>query len=125
VPRTGTLAIAGLSFSVSQSAPPFTDDPLHSGVSAIRALHITELRTRIDALRERFGASTFTWTDSSLVGVIVKAVHLAELREALAGAYAAANQSAPSYTDATVSAGGTLIRAVHIAELRTAVTALE
>ena len=105
----------------------FTDDPITAGVTGIRAVHITELRNRIDALRVRFALSSFAWTDGSLVSgsTIVRAVHLIELRIALQQAYQAAAQAAPTYTDPTLVPNSTLIKAVHVRELRTAVAALE
>lgn len=124
-PRTATMTIAGLTFQVSQVAPPFTDSSLTAESSLIRAVHITELRTRIDALRARYALSTFTWTDTSLDGVFMKAVHITELRTALADVYTAAGADQPTYVDGTVTAGLTSIRAVHIVELRSAVIAVE
>ena len=56
---------------------------------------------------------------------VVTAAHVTELRTALGEAYVACGQSAPTYTDATLTAGTTVIKAVHIAELRAAVLALE
>ena len=41
----------------------FSDDPLTAGSSLIRVVHITELRTRIDVQRARFGLAAFAWTD--------------------------------------------------------------
>jgi subtilisin family serine protease len=103
----------------------FTDDPLTADSSPIKAAHIIELRSRIDLLRARFGLASYAWTDASLGGVAVKAVHLTELRTALTDAYVAAGQPAPSFVDPTVLAGSTPIKVVHINELRAAVIALE
>lgn len=106
---------------------PFTDYPLRPGVTPIRAVHFTELRTRIDALRVAAGLPRFQWTDQVLrPGVtLVRLVHLIELREALAVVYAAGGRAAPRWTDAA-SVGGTMpIKAAHLTELRTAVVALE
>jgi hypothetical protein len=118
------MTIAGLGFNVSQNAPPFTDDPLISQVTPIRAVHITELRTRIDALRQQFELSPFAWTDPTLAVVFVKAVHITELRVALNDAYSAAAQSPPSYTDPTLGPGVTM-KVAHVAELRAAIVAVE
>ena len=88
---------------------------------------LTELRTRIDALRSPAGLTRFAWTDAVLTpGVTpVRRVHLLELRAALAEAYTAAGRAATGWTDAAPSAGATPIRAAHLMELRTAVRALE
>ena len=102
----------------------FTDDPVVSGATAISAAHITELRARVDALRVRFGLGAFTWTDTTLPGVLVRAVHISELRTALAGAYDVAKATASVYTDPILTPG-IAIKAAHIAELRAAITALE
>ncbi len=103
----------------------FVDDPLTGGSSPIKAVHITELRSRMNALRLRFGLAASAWTDTSLDGIGVKAIHLAELRTAIVQAYQAAGKTPPTFTDADVQAGQTVIRAVHITELRAAVKDLE
>ena len=105
----------------------FTDHPLIPGVTPVRAVHFTELRTRIDALRSAVGLGRFAWTDPVLrAGVTpVGLVHLIELREALAAVYAAAGSTAPRWTDALPVAGTTPIRAAHVMEMRAAVVALE
>ncbi|MBP6716897.1 MAG: hypothetical protein KA205_08540, partial [Acidobacteria bacterium] len=105
---------------------PFSDEPLMAGSTPARAIHITELRNRIDGLRIRHGLAAFTWTDPALVAGITspKRVHLTELRTALNEAYVQAGRTPPTYTDTPV-ADVTTIRAIHIAELRAAVIALE
>ena len=79
-----------------------------AGVTPVRAVHFTELRTRIDALREAAGLGRFRWTDPVLrAGVTpVRLVHLLELREALAAAYAAAGRAPPRWTDAAPALRG-------------------
>ena len=114
------------SFRVRVTAP-FTDDPIQPGVTPVRAVHFTELRARIDALREEAGLGRFRWTDPVLrPGVTpVRRVHVLELRQALAEAYSASGRAAPRWTDASPAAGSTPIRALHLTELRAAVLALE
>ena len=118
------------SFTVTVSTTvsgSFTDDPLRPGVTPVKAVHFTELRTRIDALRSAAGLPRFSWTDPVLrAGVTrVRRVHLLELRSALAEAYGAAGRAAPRWTDASPASGSTPIRARHVTELRAAVLALE
>ena len=119
------------SFTVTVSATtvsvPFTDNPLQPGVTPVKAVHFTELRTRIDALRGTADLLRFSWTDPVLrAGVTrVRSVHLLELRAALAEAYEAAGRAAPRWTDASPAAGSTPIRSAHVTELRAAVLALE
>jgi hypothetical protein len=56
---------------------------------------------------------------------VISAVHISELRTALAQVYTAAGVAQPAYTDPVLTAGVTPVRLVHIAELRTAVIAIE
>ena len=105
----------------------FTDDPILPGVTPVRAVHFTELRARIDVLRQEAGLAPFRWTDAILTAGVtpVRLAHLLELREALAAAYVEAGRAAPRWTDAAPAAGTTPIRAAHLTELRAAVVALE
>ena len=60
---------AAQSFTVTVGATervPFTDDPIVPGVTPIKAVHFTELRTRIGALRSAAGLPRFSWTDPVL-----------------------------------------------------------
>ena len=122
----GSNRTATQSFTVTVPRP-FTDHPIVPGVTPIKAVHFTELRTRIDALRSAAGLERFAWTDPSLTpGVTrVRLVHLLELRSALAAAYTAAGRSAPQWTDAAPVGGTTPIRTEHVMELRAAVVALQ
>ena len=106
---------------------PFTDHPIVPGVTPVKAVHFTELRARIDALRRGAGLAPFAWTDRVLTAGVtrVRLAHLLELRSALGPAYAASGRSAPGWTDASPAGGATPIRAAHLLELRAAVTALE
>ena len=111
----------------SRATMSFTDHPLVSGVTPIRAVHFTELRERIDALRTAAGRARFGWTDPVITAGVtpVKLVHLLELRSALAAAYAAAGRAVPRWTDPAPAPGAISIRAAHLMELRTAVVELE
>jgi hypothetical protein len=104
---------------------PFTDDPIEAGVTAVKAVHFTQLRQRIDALRVSHGLLPSPWTDATLAAgaTRIAAVHVAELRQALRQAYDAAGRAFGFGTE-PVRAGGS-IRAQHVNELRRAVEALE
>ena len=124
----GLSAVQAFRVTVGATAGvPFTDDPIVPGVTPVKAVHFTELRTRLDALRSAGGLARFSWTDSELrAGVTrVRRVHLLELRAALTEAYAALGRAAPRWTDPTPTGGSTPIRALHLTELRAAVLALE
>ena len=123
----GLSAAQAFAVTVSDQPASFADHPIRPGVTPVRAIHFTELRARIDGLRQAAGLGGFPWTDPVLTAGVtpVRLVHLLELREALGAAYAAAGRPAPPWTDAAPAAGATPIRAAHVTELRAAVTALE
>jgi hypothetical protein len=125
--RIDSLAITSSSAVCSSVPAAFTNDPLAAGTTVVSAVHITELRTRIDAQRVRFGLGGYTWTDGTLspAGTVqIKAVHITEMRLALNQAYAARPLTAPTYTDPGLGSG-TTVSAIHITELRNAVIILE
>ena len=115
---------ATVEVSVSE---PFTDHPIRPGVTPVKAVHFTELRARIDALRRAVGLPAFGWTHPDLrPGVTsVRLVHLRQLREALGAAFLAVGRAEPAWTDPAATAGSTPIRARHVMELRAAVVELE
>jgi hypothetical protein len=119
------LALLSAGEATAQSVPPacasFTDSTLTT-TTPIKAIHITELRTCVDAVRAVASLAAFAWTDPVLTAgaTPVKAVHLSDLRTALQQAYAAAKLLAPTYTDDPIVAGVTTVRLIHIQELRTA-----
>ncbi|MEI8084571.1 MAG: hypothetical protein WCI74_22255, partial [Actinomycetes bacterium] len=73
----------------SCSSVAFTDPTLTVGLTAVKAVHVTELRTRIDEQRVRFGLGVYPWAETvTPVGtVLIKAVHVTEMRTALGQAY--------------------------------------
>ena len=103
---------------------PFTDGHLQAGLSLIRASHIDELRASISDHRVRWKLPEPPWTDPVLTGVLIKAIHVEELRVALLAVYDAAERQRPVFVDPTLKTG-VPIRAVHVNELRSSVTALD
>ena len=93
----------------------FVDDPAIPGVTVIKAVHLTQLRTAVNAVRVAAGLTPRAWTDPTPADFPVKAAHIDELRSALSAALAAIGKTA-SFTE-TVTAGAP-IRAAHIQELR-------
>jgi hypothetical protein len=97
----------------------FTNDP---AAGIVKAVHVSELRQAVNAVRATAGLSASTFTDAALNSTIrIKAVHLQELRTALTAARSALGLSAQSFTDATLVAGTTKVKAAHVQELRTGV----
>jgi cytochrome c peroxidase len=79
---------------------------------------ITDLRTAINAKRALAGLGAATFTDPTLTGLKVKAVHITEMRTALDAARAILGQSTGGYTDPTLTSGSTKVKAIHIQELK-------
>lgn len=94
----------------------FTDDPLTSGVTVIKAQHLTELRQAVNAVRATAGLGAATWTDASAQGVAIKAVHLQELRTNVDQALSTLGFATQPYTDPNLIGIG--VKKTHIEELR-------
>lgn len=107
------------------AALPLTDDPLVAGVTPIKAVHIVELRARIDTLRGTYGIPAFPWADPSLsAGGPIRWQHIIDLRHALYDVYAAVGFAQPSYTDPNLQVGA-LVMAAHVQQIRNALAAIE
>jgi hypothetical protein len=96
---------------------PFTDDPVAPG-TPIRAPHVTELRTAVNAVRTFAGLTAFTFTDATLAGTPIHALHLTELREALTSAR---NAIGMPMTFGPAPAIGGAIKSTHLEEIRAGV----
>jgi len=103
----------------------FTDDPIVAGKTSIRLVHLTELRSRIDAVRAVFNLPPYAWSDPALTAGAsrIRAGHITDLRTALVQAYTAARMTTPTFTDDGLT--GVTVKAVHLAEIRTALAAIE
>ena len=102
----------------------FTDVPLDTGQTPIKAVHITELRGYIDCLRNLQGLGGYGWTDGTITSGVtaIKDEHIIDLRNALEGVYSSLGIPEPSWSgDASE---GLVIRAEHIEEIRNAIVAV-
>ena len=90
----------------------------------IKAQHVNEVRTAVNAVRTVANLTPATWARTALTGLIVQANDIQELRNKLGEALSALNINVAVYTDATLSTGtnGTFIKAVHLEELQTRAT---
>ncbi len=82
----------------------------------VKALHVTQLRTSVNAMRAAGGIAPFSFTDSILT--TVRRLHITELRSALDAARAAIGLPPIAYTDPGIIAGTTRIKRAHVTELR-------
>ncbi len=98
----------------------FTDDPLIVQSTVVKAEHVTQLRTAVNAVRGLAGLSAASFTDPTLTSAIfIKAVHLTDLRNALDPARSNLGLPPMAYTDSTPT--GVVVKATHFQELRTGV----
>lgn len=99
----------------------FTDPALNPAATPIRAVHISQLRTAVNAVRTLAAIGNATFTNASLAAVPVRAVHVTELRTALAAARSALSLPSISWVDATITPGVTPAKGVHLEQLRNGV----
>ena len=129
-----TTAVAGTSYlyavrasdGVSESADSnrdlattvmFTDEVLSGTV--MRAVHMTELRTAVGAVRTLAVLPAATYTPPAIApGAQVMRLNLTELRTALDDARSALGLTAVSYTDPAITAGVTTIKGAHVDNVR-------
>jgi hypothetical protein len=101
----------------------FTDPTLSAQSTVIKAVHILELRTAVNAVRALAGLSAYGFSDSTITtgSTRVRKIHVTDLRSALDPARANLGLSALTYTDSVIIAQSTRVQAVHITELRNGV----
>ena len=97
----------------------FTDPTLTPQSTGVKAAHITQLRTAVDALRALAGLGPGSYTDPTLTVAAtgVKAAHVTDLRTALAEARTALLLASVAFTRPTINPG-MIISAADINELR-------
>jgi hypothetical protein len=94
----------------------FVDDPLVPNVTEVKAVHLTQMRQAVNAVRAAAGLAPETWTDPSPAGEPVRAVHVQELRDALTPALTLLGKTA-TYTDPILTSE-TPVKAIHFQEIR-------
>lgn len=85
---------------------------------SIRARHVYDVRTAVNAVREVANLDPVTWARGTLEGLTVKADDVLEMRTALDQALTALNLSVTPYEDSALTAG-MFIKATHLEQLQT------
>jgi RHS repeat-associated protein len=104
------------------------DDPTGVTATLVRAVHITELRTAVNAVRTLAGLPNATWTWTVAAGQPIRVADVRDLRTALAAALTALQIDQTPYIDPTLLGfsedpiNATRIKADHIRQLRQRVT---
>lgn len=117
--RTAGGTTSGLSNRDIATTIVFTDPSLLAGLTDIKAVHLTQLRTAVNAVRALSGLPAGSYTDPILTsGTITKRLHITELRTFLDLARSTLSVPAITYTDPTITEDVTLMKATHIEQLR-------
>jgi hypothetical protein len=95
----------------------FTDDPLVANTTVVKAVHLTQLRTAVNAMRSSAGLAPLGGDATVAAGLAVRAVHITDLRTALTAARSAIGLNAIAYTDVVPA----IVKAAHVQELRNGV----
>jgi hypothetical protein len=95
-------------------------DPNLAG-QPVKAAHVTQLRTAVNALRTLAGLAPASFTDSTITPGVTpaKAVHVTELRSSANDARTTLGFSAFPFSPPTFVPGGSVISASHLQGLRT------
>ncbi|MGZ7031094.1 MAG: Ig-like domain repeat protein, partial [Thermoanaerobaculia bacterium] len=98
----------------------FTDPSLAG--AGLKALHITQLQTAVNAMRAAAGLSAVTFTDvTQPANRAIRASNIVDLRTALDAARLQIGLTTLTYTDGTLTPLSTRIKAVHVTDLRAGV----
>ncbi|MFZ2493229.1 MAG: FG-GAP-like repeat-containing protein [Thermoanaerobaculia bacterium] len=114
----GANAIGPVSNSDFATTIVFTDDLVIGGSTVIKAVHMTELRTAVDAVRAAIGLANATYTNAISVGGLIRAADVTELRSNLNDARNLLGASVMVYTDPALTIGHQA-RTAHILNIRT------
>ena len=113
-------SVSGYSTADLATTTIFTDPTLVAATTLTKAIHVTELRTAVVAVRVLANIAAFPYTDPGLsAGFAVRAVRINDLRNALNGARA--TLLLPPITCTRAVAAGITVATADINDLRTGV----
>lgn len=95
----------------------FTDDPVVATSTIVKAAHLTQLRTAVNAVRTSAGLAALGSDPTIGPGLAIRAQHITTLRTALNEARTVIGVAALSFTDTPP----VIVKAVHVQELRNGV----
>ena len=96
----------------------FTDDPILVGITSVKALHFTELRTVANLARVSASLSESQWiTTAPASSGVVRAQQILEMRAVIDEARRFLGVLPLTYTDPALTVG-TKIKAIHLQEIR-------
>jgi RHS repeat-associated protein len=111
---------ATVTFPTDPTIISIADDPTGVSVTTVKAAHIAELRSAVNAVRGLAGWGAASWTYPAATGDTIHKEDVRDLREKLDEALVALAIQISSYTDSPLAGApnGTLIKKAHITELR-------
>jgi len=112
---------SGFSDVDAATTTSFTDDPIAASSTNVKAVHFTQLRTAVNAMRAAASLGALAPDPGVTVGGIVRAHHVTDLRAGLDAARTLIGLSALTYTDPTLTIGATPVKETHVTELRNGV----
>lgn len=112
----GASAVSGPSNRDLATTIVFLDDSVIAGTTIIKAVHQTELRTAVNAVRAAAGLGNATFTNAIGAGGLIRAADMSELRSALDAARGMIGVPPLAYTDPSLA--GVPVKAVHLQEIR-------
>jgi hypothetical protein len=118
--RDGGMATGAYATPDVATTVIFTVDPVNFGTT-IKAIHMTRLRTAVNAMRVLAGLGTTTFTDDISTLPPVKKIHLDELRTNLDASRSALGLTAVPYAELSIVARSTTILATHFTEIQNGV----
>ena len=98
-------------------------DPVLSTAVAVKAVHVNEMRTAVNAVRVLSGTPPFAFADPTLTPgtTVIKAIHMNELRGIINAARSSLGLAAITYTNPSIVAPTSVISAADINDLRNGV----
>ena len=123
VARLTAVALPGILLTSAAAAQrSWTDDPVVAGETPVRAVHVQEIRQRIDELRRERRLPPVPYTSRPHQGDSIQTRHFTETISALAAVYREDGAELPAYGRVALDEP---IRAHTINALRAAIGALE
>lgn len=115
----GTGGVSAFTPANLATTVAFTDQPLQGAPAGtpVKAVHVGQLQTAINAVRSCAGLPAVTWATTPAPGEVIAASPVQDLRTQLSPALAALGIPEPTYTNPTV-APGVVIRKDDIQQLR-------
>lgn len=96
----------------------FTSDPLIPGTTTPTAVHLSELRVAVDAMRASIGQLPFSYAGP---GPLIQAVHITDLRTNLNFVRSTLGLPVLAFTNPLLTPGTTVVRAIDFQEIRAGV----